>query len=60
MWAARAASTPTRTGALGVLRLRMQSSQFARCVLVPSACERTRISGSGVVRHGWPLREASL
>ena len=55
MWAARAASTPTRIGAVGVLRVRMQSSQFARCALVPSASERTRISGSGVVAPGLAL-----
>ena len=60
MWAARAASTPTRIGAVGVLRVRMQSSQFERCALVPSATERTRISGSGVWRQGCPLRESSL
>ena len=41
IWAARTARWPTCTGAFGVLRLRMQSSQFFMCVSVPSPLERT-------------------
>ena len=39
--AVRAAWCATRMFAFGVFRLRMQSSQFCRCVSVPSPLERT-------------------
>ena len=51
----RAAWCATRILALGDLRLRMQSSQFCRCVIVPSPLDRTKISGSGVERP-WRVR----
>ena len=57
---ARGLDADAGSARVGVLRVRMQSSQFERCALVPSASERTRISGSGVWRQGWPLRESSL
>src|SRR5690606_34807575 len=37
----RAASCPTRMLAFGTPRERMQSTQFCRCAIDPSACERT-------------------
>jgi excinuclease ABC subunit A len=49
MWAARAAATPTRMGALGSFRLRMHSSQLRRWSEVPSCSDSTVILGSG--RH---------
>ena len=49
MWDARAAWWPIRMFEFGDLRLRMQSSQFCKCVSVPSPLDRTKMSGSGVL-----------
>ena len=44
----RAAWWATRMCALGCWRLRMQSIQFCRCAMEPSAFDGITISGGGV------------